>query len=269
MSVVFLTEYGEGIGLGHIIRCQALADEIKDAKILAYPDIDWIRNPPVFEPDIIIIIDSYLAKPSHYRYFSNLYSKVIAIDDYNRIDYGKCKVIQPDVFSGEDLFILRETFKNVHFKLRPQVEKIIVSLGGSDYRNILKEIIQMLKSLKKVEVTYFGSDNPVSKDDVPGIMASADIFISGFGQSMFELSYLGVPTIGIQIDIDQQRIAEYFVNAGISKHNKWNDIHLISNLQNQIETNYQSYTFRKDLSKRMKAIVDGNGKKRIIEKIYE
>jgi len=40
-------------------------------------------------------------------------------------------------------------------------------------------------------------------------------------------------------------------------------------LQNQIESVYYSYTYRKDLSEKMKGIVDGKGKERIIKKIYE
>jgi len=269
MSVVFLTEHGEGIGLGHIRRCQALADEIEDSKVIAYPDYDWMRHPPILSSEDIVVIDSYLANSSNYNYFIDKCKKVIAIDDYNRIDYGDCEVIQPDVFSGEDLFILRESFKEVDYKVRDEVLKVVVSVGGSDYRGILPDIMDMLIEIPGIYATYIGADNPVPKNDVPSIMASADIFISGFGQSMFELSYLGVPTIGIQIDEDQQRIADYFVSKGLSHHHKWDDKSLLSDLQNQIESVYYSYTYRKDLSEKMKGVVDGKGKERIINKIYE
>lgn len=269
MSVIFLTEHGDGIGLGHVRRCQTLADEIEDSKVIAYPDYDWMRHPPIVSSDDIVVIDSYLAQSSNYRYFTDKCKKVIAIDDYNRIDYGECQVIQPDVFSGEDLFILRDSFREVDYKVRDEVLKVVVSLGGSDYRGILPGIMDMLIETPEIYATYIGADNPVPKNDVPGIMASADIFISGFGQSMFELSYLGVPTIGIQIDKDQDKIADYFTSAGLSQHNKWDDESLLSNLQNQIESVYFSYAYRKEISDKMKLIVDGRGKERIIEKIYE
>lgn len=269
MSVIFLTEHGDGIGLGHVRRCQALADEIDDSKVLSYPEYDWMRFPFSFNEEDIIVIDSYLADKKVYDKYLSKAKKVVAIDDYNRIDYGDCQVIQPDVFSGQDLFILRESFKEVKYVVRQEVKNIVVSVGGSDYREILPGIMHMLDSLEGISATYIGADNPVPKNTVPGIMASADIVISAFGQSMFELSYLGVPTIGIQIDKDQNRIAEYFVNAGLSNHHKWDDISLIDDLHNQIKSVYCSYAYRQKVSDKMKQVVDGKGKYRIIDKIYE
>ena len=129
--------------------------------------------------------------------------------------------------------------------------------------------MNMLGTLKGIEATYIGANNHVPPNNVPSIMESADIFISGFGQSMFELAYLGVPTIGIQIDKDQQKIADYFSSRGFSEHNSWDDSYLIDNLKNQIESVYYSHAYRQDVSDKMKQVIDGNGKNRIIKKIHE
>jgi len=90
MSVVFLTEHGDGIGLGHIRRCQALADGTEDSKVIAYPDYDWMRHPPMFSSEDIVVIDSYLANSSNYNYFIDKCKKMKTIVDGN----GKKRIIE-------------------------------------------------------------------------------------------------------------------------------------------------------------------------------
>lgn len=265
MSVIFLTEAGDSIGLGHLRRCQELAELIEGSRLITLNEFNWIKFILDVSKDDIVVIDSYKPQRDTYEKYLQKAKKVIAIDDYQRIDYGSSIVIQPDIFSGNDLFILRDSFKEIKYEVKKEVKNIIVSVGGSDYRGIIPNIMKMLQSLKGINSSYIGADNPIQKDLVPKIISNADVFISGFGQTMFELSYMGIPTIGIQIDEDQKRIADFFSSKGLTRHNKWNEVDLYDKLRLQIETSYQKYAFRKNLSKKLKQLIDGKGKERIIK----
>ncbi len=131
MKVLILTEGGRTIGLGHLMRCQALAREFRDARrrvivnFIAHADsqtevffkrtggslinFDWIKDTrrtlDLAKDADLVIIDSYIAPPAVYSRIHSLNNKayVAAIDDYNRINYKADMVINPSLCRRSDL----------------------------------------------------------------------------------------------------------------------------------------------------------------------
>lgn len=261
-NVLILTEAGDNIGFGHYTRCSAIRMEmenqgantdmivnlkggvISDSKIVK---LDWLSNLKLvnsLSKYSIVIVDSYLAKASVYKTLKSTIEFVVAIDDYNRISYPVDLLINPNVYfqdlnysnqksrchGGKDFIILRPEFRtNQNFtKAREEINEILITLGGSDYRNLLPKVIEFclqseIQSIKVVAPHAingsFDSDRltilPVqTAKSMKKLILNSDVVISACGQTLHELAALGRPTIGICIDDDQRLNQNYYLNTG-------------------------------------------------------
>lgn len=175
MKILFLTEGGENIGLGHLTRCIALAEGFREFKdkncevkfIINTKDrisflfkgynfkikkTDWIKEYKSLEKEIktsrYVVVDSYLAPKKVYEFISNLISpyQFICIDDYFRIKYPPSIVINFSV--DEDK---RKYYKNA-VKCLLGYKYIILRKA---FWNIPKRRIR--KSVKNILITLGGS----------------------------------------------------------------------------------------------------------------
>lgn len=176
--VLFLTEGGKNIGFGHLSRCVALSQAIKErrehteVKFIVNGDrsakkffrneevkdvlfFDWRKN----KNDLLnkakkankVIIDSYLAEKSLYDNISDITrGNLVMVDDYNRIEYPKGIVINPSIQGDKFIY--------------PQKDRIVYLLG-KDYIILRKEfwkvpLISLNKKVKDVLITFGGMDQP-------------------------------------------------------------------------------------------------------------
>ncbi|EMO53489.1 hypothetical protein [Leptospira noguchii] len=261
MSVLILTEVGTSIGFGHFSRMIALnafldAVAIK-VKTLLYAKGDFQLNHKLVEihnwqqddnfSELCsnfenVLIDSYLAKSKIYESLQSFFKKVIAIDDYNRMVYPVDIVINPNVFfdqidysnqsakcyGGSDFVILRESFRKYEKPKVSQEDGILITLGGSDYRNLLPQLCELSKVNKQItlicpekekleslqekyqKVRILGK---LSESEILQEFVNAEIIISGCGQTLHELYHLRKKTVGICIDRDQIMNQEYYLNV--------------------------------------------------------
>ncbi|MCW7482137.1 glycosyl transferase family 1 [Leptospira kanakyensis] len=276
-----MTEFGTGIGLGHITRIKVIETYLKKnnvtTKIILYErretygtdqsswvnNLSWLDSVKKFNT---VIVDSYLASDDFFQKIRDKFQKIVVIDDYNRISYPVDLLINPNVFfdkidysnqiakcvGGMDFVLLREIFWNKRFELlsvRPK--SILVSLGGSDYRDLYPLIASLADHYK--EMTFICPERrsfDILKSmsplvSVKGLLNESEIFdaylssevvISGCGQSLHELFQLKKKTIGILIDKDQKYNQEYYLSNGFLVYkNIWSDEDLILNIRNQIE----------------------------------
>lgn len=253
MKILFFTESGANIGFGHIARITALSDFLLSQELYSITinndgiskDKNWIDESFLYSSYSgfdLAVVDSYLADERIYKFIRKIAKKVIAIDDYNRIVYPVDIVINPNVFfdqidysnqsakcyGGSDFVILRESFRKYE---KPKVSKesgIFITLGGSDYRNLLPQLCELSKVNKQItlicpekeklksfqenyqEVRILGK---LSESEILQEFVNAEIIISGCGQTLHELYYLRKKTIGICIDQDQIMNQEYYLNV--------------------------------------------------------
>ena len=175
--VIFFTESGDGIGLGHLSRCNAIAKEIFNKGIPYIMHVynrgninsnlkgffyeDWKKlNPKNYvNKNDLIIVDSYLVDS---LWLNKIEGTVVCLDDYNRITYPVDLVINPNIFGsdidysnqkakvvgGKNFVILRSPFRigKVDFinKTKPT---LLITLGGSDYRNLNQKLIKICSNM--------------------------------------------------------------------------------------------------------------------------
>ncbi len=315
-SFIILTELGYGIGLGHYTRCNVLYEsllennekgqmyinQVKDSD--NYPNSisqNWVENLQFlsfFNDNIKIIIDSYLLNSKILRSISNKFKNIIIIDDYNRMNYGNVKlIINPNiyfsrinysnqfvnVFGGSEYVILRKLFTELS-QYKPKnnkILKILLTLGGSDYRNITATLIEIiLKNTEHHLVVISTSSNIktitcnrltvldyLKENEMYAEMVNCDIAVSACGQTLHELASIGVPTIGIKIDFDQDYNQEFYYNEQILQSLiSWDDKDLKKKILLDIYK-YEYYQTRIEISKKSQNLIGKNGPKNIIKLI--
>lgn len=247
MKIAFFTEAGSEKGMGHLIRCQTIANQFEqnniEINIFLDSDINYdykFKNLTYFkweELNInihydVIFIDSYEATEDIYNTLQKKTNLVIYIDDYERINYPKGIIINfaPDskelffknrnkdseYLLGLDYIPIRKEF--LKYKNLKKEKKLFIMLGGSDTANLSLNIIEALKDIdiKKVIVSNNEiTSNKLSKydnvkvlfqsndDELIKEMATSSYAISTASMSLYELSFLQIPTIIIAVSQNQ------------------------------------------------------------------
>jgi UDP-2,4-diacetamido-2,4,6-trideoxy-beta-L-altropyranose hydrolase len=262
--VLIFTEALESTGLGHFTRCSALAEILKEAdcdvemilhtdntalvNAQAFPvrNLDWknaLSLAEVFAGRKVTgcFVDSYLARLEIYQEIQSNSTRLICIDDANRILYpAGSYILHPGfggpligydtrrytVFAGGEYALVRKPFRE-SFKIPPirrKIESILITVGAHDHLNIVPLIVAMLKEQyhdwrKNIIVTSAFqnlaaietmSDNTVvlhrdlSAMQMREVMLAADVAITAGGQTIYELARCGVPMILIETAENQR-----------------------------------------------------------------
>jgi spore coat polysaccharide biosynthesis predicted glycosyltransferase SpsG len=212
------------------------------------------------------------------------------IDDYGRLEYP-CGVIvnfSPDAkkfydknstchkyLLGVDFIPIREIFFK---KSSCQKETIFIMMGGSDVMNLTPKIVKTLKDIELEIVAVVNSKKALLEiEDISNVtilykpsdakliheMKRAKIAITTASMSLYEFSFLGVPTVVIATSFNQikglsslieHRLAIDYIDI---ENSSW-----IKNMEDFVKRYYfQSSLFEKK--------IDGLGAKRVVEKILE
>ena len=335
MKFVFRVDATKDIGLGHLMRCYALAEELVKNKNTCF-FISNIDNEKIIEKIITseIIFEKITTSPEskkdlqylinfskkhyidwvitdHYKISSEYIKKikdngfqVLCIDDTSQIYYSSEVVVNQNIVSkkiefktddstklllGSKYIIIREELLKRGKKIyKDNVEKILVTFGGIDYGNITIKILKILKetidnniqiivvigALNKIEENLKSEikklDNSqirfvFSPENMAELYLESDIAISAGGSSCYELAYFGIPNIIITVADNQLNIAKELDKKNVSIYlGKKEDVS-----SNKIKENVlkliKDNSLRKKMSKNGLKLVDGKGKKRIIE----
>lgn len=217
----------------------------------------------------------------------NLYAKQLP---YNRL-YSNSKA---QVFLGTEYAPLREEYANIpRFKVKKQVENILITTGGSDPHNIMGRLLQQMECYPQLNKIPFhlvvGYYNPhyesllkwastrshlkihYNTNEMATLMKNADIAITAGGFSLYELCSCGVPSIFFTIAQNQQLASNAFsknimlFSGDYSKNPVLCVEHTIDMLQQLLE----DARLREQLSATMQKLVDGQGTARIANLILE
>lgn len=324
MKVKIFTEGGKGIGLGHLSRCCSLYDEVYsrglEVELIIYGDIinvalsnDWqIKNDnwllanyldANIEGTDCCIVDSYLASKDLYEIISNKAKMALYIDDMARINYPSGIIVNPSLYTdsimypdndgndyllGYEYIILRTPFmysdKN---KKNRVVKEVLVTMGGTDIRNLTPRIITNICSdyhdikfnvvindkffnianiesaiLKNTKL-YYNVDDKKMRD----LMVRSDIAITAAGQTIYELLATGTPFIPIKVIENQSNNINglrkiYPDQISIN----YDDNDFISILRNEFKLMFD-INIRTKWIDTYDNIVDGLGRKRIINRL--
>ncbi len=235
MEIIFLTEGGKENGLGHIMRCQALAEEFIKCghKILFYinGDVDfgcigeqlavpttslgchsfeyircnWLNELPNID-DSICVIDSYKMSDTHINQIGKRAKKCLWFDDLSNRSYKVGFVLNPSIYAGE----IKYQEPNVKF------------LGGKDFIVLrsgirIKTAIPPKETLETVCIIMGGTD---IKNLAPQFAASLcdyklNIITSSISNSSEQLKKLSSDKINVFENLSAEQIAQVYVESDL------------------------------------------------------
>jgi RimJ/RimL family protein N-acetyltransferase len=148
--------------------------------------------------------------------------------------------------------------------------KVIQALQKSSLSGL--EVIAVVGAsnphIDKLEAVVNKSRIPIrivpNAQNMPELMTWADVAVSSGGTTIWELAFMGVPTILI-IQMENQRIAaEALHRAGAALNLGWADRISIKDLSVELERFLSDSGKRQEMSSRLQTLVDGEGTSRLI-----
>lgn len=254
----------------------------------------------------LLLVDSYQVTAQYLRELSALI-KTVYIDDfgtevypvdgilnYNLYapDLGYAQRYRPEtmILCGSEYALVRPEFQREKYLIRENVERILVTVGGSDRFNIagavtkeLREAVELknvyvdvvcgrynafYQGLKETEVDDSNIKIYSNVDNMANLMQMADVAVSAAGTTMYELAAVGVPTVTFSYVDNQAVPAQAFaeklglVNAGDYLEEAGG---VLARIRNAVVELSGSKKSRELLSNRLQNRVDGQGARRVVE----
>ena len=297
-----------------IVSGDKLANNIFNGQNFKIKIKDWIKEYKELEKKLkktdLIIIDSYLATKKIYEFiYKRLYiqkskqtaHRLICIDDYNRILYPPCIIINGSIYGdkldyphcsstyrpiyllGKDYITLRKEFWKVPRKyIRKRLKDILITFGGGSHVNFTKKLLKFLtkshsdltyhvvSTSKEISFhklfpdTHIYQYQNLSPLDMRDLMLKCDIAISAGGQTLYELARVGVPAIGICFAENQMKSLKGFHEEGFLENMEW---YSDEKVLNRIDRDVRSLVSQKVRYKKNvigNNLVDGKGVERIL-----
>ena len=160
-----------------------------------------------------------------------------------------------------------------------------MTLGGGDHENHTLKVIQALQKIDihGLEATVvIGASNPHARvleaaarqsrvpirliqnaRNMPELMAWADVAVSGGGSTVWELAFMGVPTVLFMLADNQSKVAEALHRVGAVVSLEQADGIDLPELVEKLEA-FLKGSERLQMVQRMRTLVDGQGVSRVM-----
>jgi spore coat polysaccharide biosynthesis protein SpsF len=333
----------EQIGLGHVVRCLALAEELRDsqsvgvsfAMVAGKPGMDMVRNAgfPVIplaeqvnedtwldelirtrKPNALILDVRSSLSPAFVRQWRKSGLLIVTIDDPSDRRLQADLAFYPPVpqveemdwsgftgqlFVGWEWVLLRKQFAG-HSELHgrfsspdfsnPHPPELLITMGGSDPAGLTLKALRALNQVKHafhatiILGPSFAHDGALSGllgkvtfsytilrnvQDMARVMKKADLALSSFGGTAYELAAMGVPGIYFALTDDHARSAGLFENEGMGINLGVHDNVMDQDIVRAVESLIQNLTSHDSLVKNCLKKMDGQGAKRIANTIFQ
>ncbi|ENK0837447.1 UDP-2,4-diacetamido-2,4,6-trideoxy-beta-L-altropyranose hydrolase [Clostridium botulinum] len=203
-----------------------------------------------------LITDSYDVNEEYFNLTKDMFKVTGYIDDMNLYYFNVDFIINQNIgaeelsykvnkdtklFLGTNYTMLREEFRKNHKKhIRKEVQDVMITVGGADHNEITNTICNYVKDLElKFHIVIGASFEEESikklaklknlKDNINlyfnanmiEIMNKCDIAISACGSTLYELAVCQVPTLGLIIADNQEKIAYKMHQKGLIYNLGW------------------------------------------------
>ena len=173
-------------------------------------------------------------------------------------------------------------------EIPPRASKVLVTMGGSDARNVSSRILMSLSDLTKAQddglevVVAIGSANPhaaavrrvaeqsssrirIVQDaqDMPALMAWADMAVAAAGGTALELCFFGVPALLLVAAENQRQAAESLAQSGAAVHSGTTEEFSQAKFLGEFRALLDSRDRRDAMSRKGRELVDGLGAERV------
>ena len=190
---------------------------------------------------------------------------------------------------GPRFSLLRRQFRNRPTTGRntaPFAGRLLVTMGGGDQNNVTMRVIKAIKGIKSANFNtkvVVGQTNPhldslarvigetdgaytllENVTDMAGLMAWADMAVSGGGSTCWEIACMGLPAVVLTTFDNQEHIADRLNERGIVRGLGWHEAVDDNRLRDAIWELSISAKQRRDMSLNGRRLVDGKGVDRTI-----
>ncbi len=255
-----------------------------------------------------VVVDGYRFDAAYQRSLKQAGLKVLWVDDYGHAPpYCADLVLNQNLYAeelpdyerepstrlllGTSYALLRREFAPWHDWRRDvpkRVNKVLVTLGGSDAPNTTGKILEALRStnLPHLEACVIvGPANPwrtgleaeaaatgkniriVAADrDMPERMAWADVAVASAGITCWELMFMGLPTLLVVQAKNQERLAESLKDRKFALVLGWAELLRADEIAQNFVSLLKglSQPLRAQMSQRARELVDGLGAARVL-----
>jgi len=330
------------MGVGHVMRCLALADAWHDAGGNACfalasgaselesqirsrgGEIAKIKAEPGSLEDAAItlklaercqaawlMVDGYHFSANYLQTLSRATSLLLLMADGDNVIDCRCNICvdmspgsidsarfhldgEPELLLGPNFALLRREFVE-YTKLQrnfPRVARsILISIGGGDARNITLQVLRALEEIdgRELNLTVVaGPSNPHRKSlhaaiakskhtatlitdarNMPQLMAAADLAITAGGGTCYELCLMQVAMLLIAVADNQQEPIRAYVSAMAAIDGGRYDTLDVNSLSALLRNIIDDQNLRVELARNARSMVDGNGARRIMERMFE
>ncbi|KLE14638.1 UDP-2,4-diacetamido-2,4,6-trideoxy-beta-L-altropyranose hydrolase [Clostridium sp. C8] len=250
----------------------------------------------------LLITDSYDVDKNYFDEMKKIFKVSGYIDDINVCKLNVDFIINQNInatsikyntnketklFLGTEYCLLRDEFRGESHKLiKDKVENILITVGGTDKDYITLKILDLVLNYDSIIHVVIGSAfeeklineiykkygyNPKVKlyknAKMAELMKLCDIAISSCGSTLYELSAMKVPAIGITVADNQIEIGREFSKRELiigTNNLIYQDINRFNEVINALIVNKKK---RQLLSQNQKKLVNVNGAKILVENI--
>lgn len=249
----------------------------------------------------VLITDSYDVDEKYFDIMRKHFTFTGYVDDLNKQRLNVDFIINQNIYSEElkyevsnktKLFLgtkfcmMREEFRKAYIdkEINDNVNDVMITVGGMDSTGLSVNIINMLKSYDirfhvvigsafsikvKTELRQISAkcENVILYENaiMSKIMKKCDVAISACGSTLYELSAMNVPTIGIIVADNQEQSALNMKKGGaVYDVVHVNEINKITSLIDNLINNYK---LRKNIVENQKNIVNIDGAKLLADNI--
>ena len=218
------------------------------------------------------------------RYLADL-----VLDQNANTDESLYRVREPStrLLLGPRFALLRSEFKHGPRRVRAinqDGRKVLVTMGGSDPKNVTLRVIQALKpvSSKRLQITVVvgghnsngesleravsGSDIVLARNvaNMPDLISETDVAVAAAGSTCWELCFLGVPALLVDAAENQDPVAKALARLGVAVHLSGGANVAAEEIITKLEWLLGSVETRKAMSRNGMALVDGRGAERVV-----
>jgi UDP-2,4-diacetamido-2,4,6-trideoxy-beta-L-altropyranose hydrolase len=166
-------------------------------------------------------------------------------------------------------------------------KKVLVTMGGADPDNVTLKVLKALKDLAIPDmevVVVLGPANPhkddiehflslfpfkshllLSVDNMPELMAWADVAIAAGGSTSWELAFMGLPSLLIILAENQRVVSHKLEESGTSINLGWYDETKVGTIAKVAENTMKNQKVREAMSTKGRSLVDGNGGSEVVK----
>ena len=335
MNIVFRVDSSSQMGVGHLMRCLTLADELKkqnhnatficrelkgnlikliEHRVLILPVdkdfqsddlyLSWLGATQeqdakqtiqvIHDNADLLIVDSYALDEVWHKQLKPHTKKIMVIDDLADREFD-CDVLlnqnlaskqgdyqgkvpsDCELLLGCEYALLRPEFAAFRKralekrKKTQEIKNILISMGGSDKKNITYNVLQQLNDGFNIVVVlssaslhremimdYVKGKNIeviINADNMAELMLDADLAIGAGGSTSWERCCLGLPTLLFVTAENQKVIAENLERLGA--------VMIVRSLKDDLQMIVSNFDLWRTMSEKSQAICDGFGVKRI------